>query len=280
MTANLNAFCDRGIIQAVPHSSSPPTDSRMVLATTIVASSLAFIDGSVINVGLPAIATSLSTGGGGLSWVVNGYLLPLSALLLIGGAAGDVFGRRSDRTKTECSAILCSPFARVKGVEHDGSRRWAGRGGGRIAGRSGGARPPGRARRACRRHWNSRADAHVRLAGHQGRRRRLSGGADRPHHHPLHARRRRRRRLPRRCAGYGQYRRASPRLRQASHRRDRLFRRRGLRRGSCNRRDDRPQGRGRAQRRPRRPRSGDRRGHQRPRREAAERNLSPPEMAA
>ena len=66
----------------------------MVLATTIVASSLAFIDGSVINVGLPAIATSLSVGGGGLSWVVNGYLLPLSALLLIGGAAGDVFGRR------------------------------------------------------------------------------------------------------------------------------------------------------------------------------------------
>ena len=66
----------------------------MVLATTILASSLAFIDGSVINVGLPAIATSLSTGGGGISWVVNGYLLPLSALLLIGGAAGDVFGRR------------------------------------------------------------------------------------------------------------------------------------------------------------------------------------------
>ena len=92
MTANLNAFCDRGIIQAVPHSSSTRTDSRMVLATTILVSSLAFIDGSVINVGLPAIATSLSAGGGGLSW--NGYLLPLSALLLIGGAAGDVFGRR------------------------------------------------------------------------------------------------------------------------------------------------------------------------------------------
>ena len=66
----------------------------MVLATTILASSLAFTDGSVINVGLPAMATSLSAGGGGLSWVVNGYLLPLSALLLIGGAAGDVFGRR------------------------------------------------------------------------------------------------------------------------------------------------------------------------------------------
>jgi MFS family permease len=66
----------------------------MVLATTILASSLAFIDGSVVNVGLPAIATSLSARGVGFSWVVNGYLLPLSALLLIGGAAGDVFGRR------------------------------------------------------------------------------------------------------------------------------------------------------------------------------------------
>jgi hypothetical protein len=94
MTANLNAFCDRGIIQAVPHSSSPPTDTRMILATTILVSSLAFIDGSVINVALPAIATGLSPGGGGLSWVVNGYLLPLSALLLIGGTAGDVFSRR------------------------------------------------------------------------------------------------------------------------------------------------------------------------------------------
>ena len=66
----------------------------MVLATTILASSLAFIDGSVVNVGLPAIGKSLGASGGGLSWVLNGYLLPLSALLLIGGAAGDLYGRR------------------------------------------------------------------------------------------------------------------------------------------------------------------------------------------
>ena len=66
----------------------------MVLATTILASSLAFIDGSVVNVGLPAIARSLTVNGAGLSWIVNGYLLPLSALLLLGGAAGDRFGRR------------------------------------------------------------------------------------------------------------------------------------------------------------------------------------------
>jgi len=94
MSGTLHAWCDRAIIETAQQGSPTPTDSRMVLATTILASSLAFIDGSVVNVGLPAIATSLSARGAGLSWVVNGYLLPLSALLLIGGAAGDVFGRR------------------------------------------------------------------------------------------------------------------------------------------------------------------------------------------
>src|SRR6202041_3689623 len=67
---------------------------RLVVATTILASSLAFIDGSVVNVGLPAIGRSFHADAAGLQWVVNAYLLPLSALLLLGGAAGDHFGRR------------------------------------------------------------------------------------------------------------------------------------------------------------------------------------------
>src|SRR3981189_3091171 len=67
---------------------------RLVIATTILASSLAFIDGSVVNVGLPAIGASFQADAAGLQWVVNAYLLPLSALLLLGGAAGDRFGRR------------------------------------------------------------------------------------------------------------------------------------------------------------------------------------------
>ena len=67
--------------------------SSLVLAATILASSLAFVDGSVVNVGLPAIGHSLSADAGALQWLVNAYLLPLSALLL-GGAAGDRFGRR------------------------------------------------------------------------------------------------------------------------------------------------------------------------------------------
>jgi MFS family permease len=61
----------------------------------IIASSLSFIDGSVVNIGLSAIGSSIGAAGGELSWVINGYLLPLSALLLIGGAAGDLYGRRS-----------------------------------------------------------------------------------------------------------------------------------------------------------------------------------------
>jgi len=67
---------------------------RLLLAATILASSLAFIDGSVVNVGLPAIGQNLRAGPADLQWVINAYLLPLSALLLLGGAAGDRFGRR------------------------------------------------------------------------------------------------------------------------------------------------------------------------------------------
>lgn len=60
----------------------------------MLASSLAFIDGSVTNVALPAIGNDLGASAADLPWVINAYLLPLSALLLLGGAAGDHFGRR------------------------------------------------------------------------------------------------------------------------------------------------------------------------------------------
>ena len=60
----------------------------------MLASSLAFVDGSVTNVALPAIRADLQASAANLQWVINAYLLPLSALLLIGGAAGDHYGRR------------------------------------------------------------------------------------------------------------------------------------------------------------------------------------------
>ena len=71
-----------------------PAHAALVLTACILASSLAFVDGSVVNVGLPAIGQSLKADPEGLQWVINAYLLPLSALLLLGGAAGDRFGRR------------------------------------------------------------------------------------------------------------------------------------------------------------------------------------------
>jgi EmrB/QacA subfamily drug resistance transporter len=75
-----------------PRSTRGTPHPRWVLTATILASSLAFIDGSVVNVGLPALGVSFKAGPGDLQWVINAYLLPLSALLLLGGAAGDRYG--------------------------------------------------------------------------------------------------------------------------------------------------------------------------------------------
>ncbi|MEP7043929.1 MAG: MFS transporter [Dokdonella sp.] len=64
------------------------------IAATILGSSLAFIDGSVVNVALPTLARAFDASPADLSWTINAYLLPLGALILLGGAAGDHFGRR------------------------------------------------------------------------------------------------------------------------------------------------------------------------------------------
>ena len=65
-----------------------------VLAATILGSTMAYIDESVANVALPAIETGLGTTLAAMQWVINAYMLCLSVLVLIGGAAGDRFGRR------------------------------------------------------------------------------------------------------------------------------------------------------------------------------------------
>ncbi|MFL6850228.1 MAG: MFS transporter [Sphingomicrobium sp.] len=69
-------------------------DQHWTLVACILASSLSFVEGSVLSVALPAIRASYGAGGEEVQWVVNAYLLPLSALLLLGGALGDHFGRR------------------------------------------------------------------------------------------------------------------------------------------------------------------------------------------
>ncbi|MDE3133566.1 MAG: MFS transporter [Acidobacteriota bacterium] len=67
---------------------------RLTLLACILGSSAAFLDGTIVNVALPAIRASLHGGLQTQEWVVDAYLLTLGALLLVGGSLGDVFGRR------------------------------------------------------------------------------------------------------------------------------------------------------------------------------------------
>lgn len=67
---------------------------RWVLLATVLGSGMAFLDATVVNVALPAIGRGLGTGLAGLQWTVNAYTLTLAAFILLGGSAGDRFGRR------------------------------------------------------------------------------------------------------------------------------------------------------------------------------------------
>src|ERR1700729_1981377 len=69
-------------------------DQRLILLACILGSGAAFLDGTIVNVALPAISASLHGGLGTQEWVVDAYLLTLGSLLLVGGSLGDVYGRR------------------------------------------------------------------------------------------------------------------------------------------------------------------------------------------
>jgi EmrB/QacA subfamily drug resistance transporter len=89
--------CDHALILhgAAAHEGGCPEASKpWVLAAAIVGSSMAFIDGTVVNVALPAIQADLRATAFQAQWVVESYALLLAALLLVGGALGDRFGRR------------------------------------------------------------------------------------------------------------------------------------------------------------------------------------------
>jgi EmrB/QacA subfamily drug resistance transporter len=68
--------------------------ARWVLAATVLGSGMAFLDSTVVNVALPAIAEDLDAGIRGLQWILDGYLVTLTALILLGGSLGDHYGRR------------------------------------------------------------------------------------------------------------------------------------------------------------------------------------------
>ena len=82
------------IYAAAASPTGNPVLSGWVLVAAILGSSLAFIDGTVVNVALPNIQHALNTTVSGAQWVVESYALFLAALILLGGTLGDFYGRR------------------------------------------------------------------------------------------------------------------------------------------------------------------------------------------
>src|SRR3984957_3498245 len=98
--------CDEAVILAAPPAvAAPPVAKRpaaavamqtgvWVLVATVLGTSMEFIDGTVVNVALPAMQTGFGASGSQVQWEVEAYALFLAALLLLGGSLGDIFGRR------------------------------------------------------------------------------------------------------------------------------------------------------------------------------------------
>ena len=108
MSHILKSPCDEAVIQAAPEPvtnklTTSTTQAALrttkrtgswVLVATILGSSMAFIDGTVVNVALPVLQTDLRATATDVQWVVEAYSLFLAALILVGGSLGDHFGRR------------------------------------------------------------------------------------------------------------------------------------------------------------------------------------------
>jgi MFS family permease len=86
--------CDEATIRSNRCSQPAAVNGPWILAATILGSSMAFIDGTVVNVALPALQSTLHATLSDVQWVVESYALFLAALLLVGGVLGDLYGRR------------------------------------------------------------------------------------------------------------------------------------------------------------------------------------------
>src|SRR4051795_3254034 len=86
--------CDEAAILAGSCERPATANGTWILAATILGSSMAFIDGTVVNVALPALQSALHATLSDVQWVVESYALLLASLLLIGGSMGDQYGRR------------------------------------------------------------------------------------------------------------------------------------------------------------------------------------------
>ncbi len=100
----------RGVIDAEPFARAPggeiaPTRRGLVLTACVLASSMAFVDGSALTVALPNLRASVGADLASVQWVLNGYILALASLTLSGGALADAYG------KSRILAIGCLVFA-------------------------------------------------------------------------------------------------------------------------------------------------------------------------
>lgn len=87
--------CDAGVIRGTPVVAAAAAHTKQwILAATILGSGMVFVDGSAVNVALPALQRDLNASIAEVQWVIEAYALFLAALLLAAGAAGDRFGRR------------------------------------------------------------------------------------------------------------------------------------------------------------------------------------------
>jgi EmrB/QacA subfamily drug resistance transporter len=88
-------FNNRDVVsEASPQLRYGTGGARWVLLVTVLASGVAFLDATVVNVALPRIGREFHTGLSDLQWIVDAYLLTLGSLIVIGGSLGDLFGRR------------------------------------------------------------------------------------------------------------------------------------------------------------------------------------------
>ena len=91
MTVDTRAAAPDPPADGIAFDSAP---GRWVLAIAVLGSGLAFLDGTVVNVALPEIGRDLDASTAALQWILNGYLLTLASLILLGGSLGDRYGRR------------------------------------------------------------------------------------------------------------------------------------------------------------------------------------------
>lgn len=95
MTEATKQPCDEGVILAGKAVRPVPVSAGLwILAATILGSSMVFINGSTVNVALPAFQRELGATVADIQWIVNAYTLFLAALILLGGVLGDRYGRR------------------------------------------------------------------------------------------------------------------------------------------------------------------------------------------